>query len=73
MKNYNLEHCPICGRLPVITGDDGIGDVYCKHCHIAYLGILYTPRFHYSGKWHIKKRQAINNWNDYAINCKVMN
>lgn len=72
MKNYKLEKCPLCGRLPVIIDDQGIGDVYCKHCHYAYLGILYTPMFHFSGKYGIKKKQAIKHWNDYAINSKVM-
>lgn len=72
MKNYNLEHCPICGRLPVITDDQGIGDIYCKHCGIVYDKIIRTPMFHYSGKFCTTKKQAINKWNEYARNCTVM-
>lgn len=62
-----LKPCKYCGCDAVIKGwSDGIGDVMCSNSRcIRNITYGYPLNcFHYSGKFHTRKRQAIKNWND---------
>lgn len=62
-----INKCKYCGCLPVITDDHGIGDIYCPngcgHTRIIN-GYCVIDRFHFSGKFCIKKRDALRKWNE---------
>lgn len=52
--------CRFCGSPGCIMGwEDGIGDVMCSNPDCLYK----SRKIHYSGKFHMKKREAIRRWN----------
>lgn len=70
-----LHRCPICHSEAGIyqeTGFSGIGDVGCSNttCSSIFRGIgAKSKHFHYSGKFCIKKANAVGAWNYY---CETM-
>lgn len=74
-KNERLCRCPACGSeagIYVWAHDDstivgnGIGDVRCSDIGCSTKPNGKSKRFHFSGKFGIKKAYAVGAWNTYC-------
>ena len=58
-----MMNCMYCGGQPNVIDWHGIGDVFCPRCKDEFG--RHKNSFHFSGKFHTKKKEAIKWWNYY--------